>query len=194
MAILLEELALPYEIKSVEMNAVKKEPFISVNPNGRVPAIEDPNTGVTLWESGAILQYLSETYDKELRFTYNTVPEKYQLMQWLMFQMSGQGPYFGQYAWFTYFHPEKLPSVQERYMKEIERVTGVLDAWLQKHEFLVGDKLTYVDLAFVPWAGIASSLDKEGEKSTKEKFPAFSAWFDKMSARPSVKKIMSTEI
>lgn len=69
---------------------MKQEPFLSLNPNGRAPAIEDPNTGVTLWESGAIIEYLVETYDKEETISYTTSPERFLLKQWLHFQMSGQ--------------------------------------------------------------------------------------------------------
>lgn len=193
-AIILEELGLPYTLNEVEMSEIKKPPFTDVNPNGRVPAIEDPNTGITLWESGAIIQYLIETYDKDQALSYSTSPEKYQLNQWLMFQASGQGPYFGQAAWFKMFHHEQLPSAIERYVKEIERVIGVLDGWLQKHEFLVGDKLTYVDLAFVPWSAMVPRLngDSEGGKSIDlAKYPAYTKWMDSMLARASVKKLLA---
>lgn len=70
---------------------LKKEPFESINPNGRVPAIEDPNTGLNLWESGAIIEYLLETYDKEHKLSYTKSPEKFEQLEWLHFQMSGQG-------------------------------------------------------------------------------------------------------
>ncbi|EXJ74312.1 glutathione S-transferase [Cladophialophora psammophila CBS 110553] len=188
-AIILEELSIPYTMKEVDFSDIKKPPYTDICPNGRVPAIEDPNTGITLWESGAIVQYLVETYDKDRVLTYDTVPEKYQLNQWLMFQMSGQGPYFGQAAWFKVFHPEKLPSAQERYVREVERVTSVLDGWLQKRKFLVGDKLTYADLAFVPWAKNVLWLDDE-KTIDMAKYPAYSKWLDGMLARESVKKIL----
>lgn len=166
--------------------------YTDINPNGRLPAIQDPNTGVTLWESGAIIQYLIETYDKDAKLTYTTVPEKYFLNQWLMFQMSGQGPYFGQAAWFRVFHAEKLPSAIERYVKEIERVIGVLDGWLAKseHGVLVGDKITYADLAFVPWASSVPRLDAD-KSIDMDKYPAYSKWLAGMLARESVKKILA---
>jgi len=187
--IILEELAIPYTTKEVESSELKTAPFTDINPNGRVPAIEDPNTGVTLWESGAIVQYLVDTYDKDQVLTYNSVPEKYLLNQWLIFQVSGQGPYYGQAAWFKMFHPEKIPSAVERYMKEIERVVGVLDAWLQKHNgFLVGDKITYADLSFVPWARMVGMLDSD-KTIDMGKYPAYTKWLDAMQARESVKKI-----
>src|ERR1700761_929078 len=106
---------------------MKKDAFERVNPNGRAPAIEDPNTGITIWESVAIIEYLVETYDKEETFTYTASPEKWKIKQWLYYQvksnrelawishesansavqMSGQGPYFGQASWFILYHDEK---------------------------------------------------------------------------------------
>ncbi|KAF7505219.1 hypothetical protein GJ744_001148 [Endocarpon pusillum] len=141
LAVLLEELSLPYETIFKEFDELKKEPYLSANPNGRVPAIEDPNTGLVLAESGAIIQYLVETYDKSGSLTYTTAPEKYQLYQWLHFQMSGQGPYFGQKAWFSNYHAEKVPSAEARYEAEIKRVLGVIEAHLKKTggKYLVGE-------------------------------------------------------
>ncbi|ETI19755.1 hypothetical protein G647_08768 [Cladophialophora carrionii CBS 160.54] len=186
--IILEELGLPYTVKDVDNSELKQPPFTNINPNGRLPAIEDPNTGISLWESGAIIQYLIETYDKNETLTYTSIPEKYQLNQWLMFQMSGQGPYFGQAAWFKNYHPEKVPSAVERYVREVERVISVLDGWLQKHKFLVGDKLTYADLAFVPWCAGVPWLDSD-KTIDMAKYPAYSKWLGDMLARDSVKKV-----
>ncbi len=93
-------------------------------PTFSVPCIEDPNTNIVLWESGAIIEYLIETYDKEGKVSSSKSPEKFQEKQYLMYQMSGQGPYFGQAAWFANYHHEKIPSAIERYQKEIRRVIG----------------------------------------------------------------------
>lgn len=128
---LFEELGLNYEIKSFRFDDVKKKPFIDINPNGRVPAIEDPNTGLTLWESGAIYQYLAEQYDTPAHHvSYGTLQERHLCNQWLHFQMSGQGPYFGQYSWFRHLHPEKIQSALDRYANEIKRVLGVIEGVL----------------------------------------------------------------
>jgi glutathione S-transferase len=81
------------------------EPFESLNPNGRVPAITDPNTSLTLWESGAIVEYLLATYDPSQTLSYPSSPNKFLTQSWLHFQTSGQGPYFGQRAWFVFYHP-----------------------------------------------------------------------------------------
>jgi glutathione S-transferase len=79
-----------------------KEPLVSITPNGRMPAVEDPNTGIKVWESGAIIEYLLEVYDKEGRLSYSSSPQKYEQNCWKHFQMSGQGPYFGQLHWFLF--------------------------------------------------------------------------------------------
>jgi glutathione S-transferase len=161
-----------------------------------VPAIIDPNTNITLWESGAIAQYLIETYDQAQRISYQSSPEKYRCIQWLHFQTSGQGPYFGQAAWFQRFHAEKLPSAIERYVREIERVVSVMDAHLraQGTDFLVGDKCTYADMAFVPWGLAVPFLTKGGESGVsldlEARYPSYDAWMKRVCARDGVKKAL----
>lgn len=91
-ATILRELDIPYDWHEVEFVNVKDEAYTKVNPNGRLPAIIDPNTGITLWESGAIILYLIDQYDKEGKISYSTAPERYQCQQWLMFQVSGESP------------------------------------------------------------------------------------------------------
>ncbi|KAK2594183.1 hypothetical protein QQS21_008122 [Conoideocrella luteorostrata] len=187
-AIILEELSIPYEAKFVDFSQVKIEPFISVNPNGRIPGLEDPNTNITMWESGAIIDYLIDQYDTSNKLQYTSLKEKYQTKAWEHFQMSGQGPYFGQLIWFTRYHPEKVPSAVERYTKEIKRVTSVIDTHLKKQgtEYLVGDKLTYADLMFVPWATAVTPL--VGEHLAE--YDAYNAWLKKLTDRPVVSKIL----
>ncbi|RYP63031.1 hypothetical protein DL770_009475 [Monosporascus sp. CRB-9-2] len=142
--IILEELKLPYEIKRVGMAEVKREPYMSLNPNGRVPTIEDPNTGIVLWESGAIIEYLIETYDTTSTLSYpeSSFRETHHCRTWAYFQCSGQGPYFGQMGWFGHHHPEKIPSVLERYSNEIKRVDSVIDLHLEKQ---ASEYLRYTD-------------------------------------------------
>ncbi|KAM0712363.1 hypothetical protein Q7P37_011458 [Cladosporium fusiforme] len=191
-AIILNELDLPYETEIMDFADLKKEPFLSISPNGRVPAITDPNTNLTLWESGAIVEYLLNTYDAASHLHYRTSPNKHLTQQWLHFQTSGQGPYYGQKAWFTWYHEDKnLTSVLERYGSEIWRVIGVVDAHLGKTggEWLVGDKCTYADLAFVPWFWLCPGLMGDGfEQEWKSKYPTAWAWYQKLQARPSVTK------
>ncbi|KAI0174447.1 thioredoxin-like protein [Pestalotiopsis sp. NC0098] len=117
--IILEELKLPYKIHKLELTEVKSDDYVKLNPNGRLPTILDSNTGITLWESGAIIAYLIDHYDKNGDISFDTTPEKYLTKQWLAFQISGQGPYYGQAIWFARFHPEKLPSAIDRYVNEV---------------------------------------------------------------------------
>ena len=190
----LEELGLPYETKFLDFQSVKQEPFISFNPNGRVPAIEDPNTGLKLFESGAIIEYLVEQYDKSNKLCYTEMKEKYLTKSWLHFQMSGQGPYFGQKAWFTMFHPEKIPSAIERYENEIKRVLGVIDAHLKKQgtEYLVGSKCTYADVAWVPWDAFVEKLMGESFDMKKD-YPLTAAWHERVTSRPAIKKTLEAK-
>ena len=190
----LEELGLPFETKFLDFGSVKQEPYTSVNPNGRVPAIEDPNTGLKLFESGAIIEYLIEQYDKSNKLSYNETKEKYLTKCWLHFQMSGQGPYFGQKAWFTMFHSEKLPSAIERYENEIKRVLGVVDAHLKKQgtDYLIGNKCTYADVAWVPWNSFVPKLMGDSFDMKKE-FPLAAAWHDRVAARPAIAKTLETK-
>ncbi|KAF4972838.1 hypothetical protein FZEAL_9508 [Fusarium zealandicum] len=206
--ILCEELNIPYN--AIPVDNPKEESFQKINPNGRIPAIEDPNTGITLWESGAIIEYLVETYDKEHKLTFTTEPEKWHLKQYLHFQMSGQGPYYGQVChaddgakhkltvrkayWFEKYHPEPVQSAKDRYAEQVARVIGVLDKILQGKEYLVGDKCglfsTYADLAFIPWNLGAPSIGDLWEKyDIENKFPNYIAWQNRLMARPAVARI-----
>ena len=200
-AMVLEELGLPYEIKPISFSDVKKPDYVAINPNGRLPAIYDPNTDITLWESGAILEYLVDHYDKDRRISFAPgTPESYHAKQWLFFQASGQGPYYGQAVWFIKFHHEPLPSVIERYCKEVRRVSAVLDKYLdqqkEKHigndigtgPWLVGNKFSYVDIAFISWQiGIASTASKD--QYCLDDFPRVKEWLGKMTTRPAVKRV-----
>ncbi len=199
---ILEELDLPHEIIFVALSDVKKPEYVAINPNGRLPAIHDPNTNITLWESGAIMEYLIEHYDTQHRLSFaRGTPEYYHAKQWLFFQTTGQGPYYGQAAWFIKYHPEKLPSVIERYNKEVNRVSGVLDGHLarQKMEhqgsndndgpWLVGHKLSYADLAFVPYQRRIGML-LEKDQFNVDDFPHVKEWLRKMTSRKTVKTVL----
>ena len=135
--IILEELGLPYEVVPVPLSDVKKPEYVAINPNGRSPAIYDPNSDITLWKSGIVIEYLIELYDTECRLGFAPgTPESYHAEQWLYFQATGQGPYYGQSVWFKKFHSEQVPSAIERYTQKVSRVSGVLDGYLaqQKQE------------------------------------------------------------
>ncbi|RYP73000.1 hypothetical protein DL771_003868 [Monosporascus sp. 5C6A] len=137
----------------------------------------------------AILEYLVEQYDKDHKISYAEAPEKFLAKQWLFFQVSGQGPYYGQAVWFTRYHPEKLPSAVKRYVDEIHRVTGVLEKALEKGDWLVGDKCTYADLSFIAWQrGVPRFV-----VDIYEKFPKVGAWMKRMESRPAVRKIIEDQ-
>ncbi|TCD63264.1 Glutathione S-transferase 2 [Steccherinum ochraceum] len=186
---LLNELGLSYNTVYVNTkeNDHKKPPYLALNPNGRMPTLVDHKNGdFTVWESSAILLYIVDKYDTEKRFTVTSEEDRYHLYQWLFFQASGQGPYYGQSYWFNHIHPEKIPSAQERYKNETRRVLGVLESVLLKQEWLVGGKLTIADLTFVPWHNSLKGL--LGEEFDFEKgFPATYRWHTSISALPGVK-------
>ncbi|KAF9890790.1 glutathione S- transferase, nitrogen catabolite repression regulator [Aspergillus nanangensis] len=191
-AIILEELHLPYETRFVNFTDVKKEPFISLNPNGRLPAIEDPNTSLKLFESGAIVEYLLDQYDPDNKLAYAADDHQkyYDTKAWFHLQVSGQGPYYGQAGWFSRLAPEKIPLAIERYGNEIRRVTSVLNNVLKDREWLVGDKCTYADLVFMPWQRWAGRL-AANPGTLDEAFPYAASWFERLSERPSVKKVFA---
>ena len=204
-AIILEELGLPYEVVVIPLSDIKKPEYTTINPNGRLPSIQDPNTGITLWESGAIIEYLIEKYDKEHRLSFAAgSPEFYHAKQWLFFQATGQAPYFGQAAWFKKFHHEHIPSALDRYVKEVDRVSNVVEGWLVKQKekygdatssggpWLVGDKISYADLAFIQWQRIIAIILEKGEYD-EENYPEMKAWLDKMIARKAVAKVLQEQ-
>ena len=190
-AMLLEELKLPFTTTIVDKADLKKPAYEKININGRAPAIQDPNTGLTLWESGAIIEYLIETYDRnhDISFAPGT-SDYYHAKQWLYFQVSGQGPYFGQAVWFKVFHPEKIQSAQDRYVNEIRRVSGVLNRALDRKTFLVGEKYSYADVVFLSWyeAVIARVISDVFDISVE--FPNLQAWLNRIRARPAIAKTL----
>ena len=103
-AMLLTLLSIPHTTNPISFADVKSPAFLAINPNGRMPALHDPNTDITIWESGAIIEYLVETYDKERKLSFERgSKEDWMARQWLYFQVSGQGPYFGQVVWVCFF-------------------------------------------------------------------------------------------
>ena len=158
-----------------------------------MPAIVDPNNGdFVLWESGAIIEYLIDLYDKEHHLSPADPKQRYEAKQWLFFQTSGQGPYFGQAAWFHFFHGEKVQTARDRYVKEIQRVTKVLNAALEGRQWLVGDQCSFADVCFVPWYAIPPRLDFDQTgywEKTLAECPNFKSWLERLEARPAIMRI-----
>ena len=151
-AVVLEELGLTYESIYLDFSKGEQKALdhVKYNPNGRIPTLIDHQNGdFVIWESNAIMLYLADKYDTERRLAPADEKERYAMVQWLFFQASGQGPYFGQGVWFTRLHSEQIPSAQERYRNEIKRVWGVLESVLSKQEWLVGGKCTIADMSFI---------------------------------------------
>ncbi len=202
--VVLEVLGLPYESIYVPLANVKNPEYTAINPNGRLPAIYDPNTDITLWESGAIVEYLTETYDKENLLSFPAGTKEYYLAkQWIFFQTSGQGPYYGQAYWFMMFHNEKLPSAIARYIGEVNRVTGVLEGHLERQEkeygasangpWLVGNKFSYADVMFVPYQTVAALLFQENGYNP-DKYPHVKEWISKISSMEKVKNVVPSRL
>jgi GSH-dependent disulfide-bond oxidoreductase len=186
-SIMLEELALPYRVHPI--NIGKGEQFapdyVAINPKGKIPSLVDPDgpdgSPVAMMESGAILIYLA---DKTGSLLAKSGRGRYVALQWLMFQMGGVGPIFGQVHHFLRAAKEPVPYAIERYTKETQRLYGVLNARLQDHEYLAGE-YSIADIATYPWVA-----RYEWHKTNLADFPHVKRWFDAISARPAVQRGM----
>ncbi|KAH7420180.1 glutathione S-transferase II [Cadophora sp. MPI-SDFR-AT-0126] len=188
--IILEELQIPYELKLLSFLELTGEEFKNINPCGKVPVMYDPNHDILQWESGAIVLYLIEQYDTEKKLTFDTVKEKALLYQWLMFQMSGQGPFYGQLSWFNHLHSEPLPSAISRYTEQAHRILRILNDALEGKSWLVGDKCTYADLSFFMWNFILAIVMKCEGESPFDAYPNVKAWHERIADREAVKKVV----
>lgn len=198
-AIILEELNLPHEFVPIELTQVKSPAYLAINPNGRLPAIHDPNTDLSLWESGAIVEYLVERYDTTHKISFAPGTNDAQhARQWLFFQASGQGPYYGQACWFKKYHPEPVPSALQRYVDEVNRVSGVVNDYLASRTvapggdgpWLVGEKCSYADLAWSTWQIMVTKIIHKEDGYDVERFPVLKDWLDRMFKRESVRKVI----
>ena len=182
--IFLEEADLPYRIIPVDIGKGDqfKPEFLSLAPNNRIPAILDtePADGgapISVFESGAILQYLAE---KTGRFLPADVRGRTEVMEWLFWQMAGLGPMAGQNHHFVQYAPERIPYAMERYVNETNRLYGVLDKRLDGRDFIAGD-YSIADMAAYPWI-----VPYKSQKQNLEDFPHLRAWFKRMAERPAV--------
>lgn len=184
--IALEELGLPYEVHPVDIGKGEQfaPAFLAINPNHRIPAIVDTDANgkiVTLFESGAILIYLAE---KTGRLLPTETVARATTLQWLMFQMSGVGPMFGQESHFSSYAPEKVPYAIDRYQKEVRRLLCVLDTRLGQAEYLAGPEYTIADIATYPWT---RGVERRGGIDLAE-LPNLVRWRDAIKARPAVQR------
>jgi GST-like protein len=184
--IALEELGLPYTVIPVAIGQGEqfKPEFLAINPNHRIPAIVDPDgpggKRLALFESGAILIYLAEKAGKLIP---KDAAARYTCLQWVMFQMGGVGPMFGQFGHFNMYAPEKIPYAIERYGNEVKRLHRVLDKRLAQAEWLAGDEYSIADIITYPWLRFP---ERRGVDMTE--VPNVKRWFDAIDARPAVQR------
>ena len=190
-SIMLEETGLPYEPHLVrfDSNDQLSPEFLAVNPNNKIPAILDPNgpggKPLPLFESGAILLYLA---DKAQRFMPQEAAGRYQTIQWLMFQMGGVGPMFGQVGFFHKFagkdYEDKRP--RDRYVGEAKRLLGVLDRHLAGRDWMMGADYTVADIAIFPWVNVLNTFYGAGELVGMKDFSQVNRVLEVFLARPAV--------
>ena len=158
--------------------------FLKISPNNKIPAIVDPNgpagKSISIFESGAILLYLAA---KTGKFLPKSTRAKYDVLQWLMFQMGGLGPMLGQNHHFRLYAPEKIEYAINRYTNEAKRLYGVLDQQLSKHPYIAGKAYSIADIAIFPW-----TRNWKNQGIEIDEFPHFKKWFEKVSARPAVRR------
>ena len=184
--IMLEECGLPYQAHGVDIGAGDQfEPeFLAISPNNKIPAIVDPigpdGAPISLFESGAILLYLA---GKTGRFMPATTRGRYEMLEWLMFQMGGVGPMLGQAHHFRIYAPERIEYAVNRYTNEAKRLYGVMNKRLAKSKYMAGDEYTIADIAIFPWL---RSWKNQGIDWVD--YPHLKGWFDEIAARPAVRR------
>ena len=190
-SIMLEETGLEYRTHAINIGQSDQfaPDFVEISPNSKIPAILDPEgpdgKPYAMMESGAILVYLA---GKTGRFLPASDRKKFDALQWLMFQMGGVGPMFGQVHHFLRAAKEPVPYAIDRYGKEKDRLYGVLDSRLNAHEYLA-DEYSIADIATYPWVA-----RYEWHKTNLNDFPHVKRWFDAISARPAVQRGMKVPV
>jgi GST-like protein len=180
-SIALEEMGLPYKAHAIDISKDEQfaPAFLKISPNNRIPAIVDNDTGMSLFESGAILIYLA---DKTGKLLPKQGEDRYRVIEWLMWQMGGPGPMLGQVHHFVKYNKGKSAYAEERYSKEAQRLYGVLDRRLEGRDFVAGD-YSIADIAIWPWISRF-----EWQEVDLNKFPNVKRWYTTIAARPAVQR------
>jgi GST-like protein len=184
--VMLEECGLPYRAHAIDIGAGDqfKPEFLAISPNNKIPAILDPvgpdGAPISLFESGAILMYLA---GKTGKFMPATTRGRYEMLEWLMFQMGGVGPMLGQAHHFRIYAPEKIEYAVNRYTNEAKRLYSVMNKRLAKSKYIAGKEYTIADIAIFPWL---RSWKNQGIDWVD--YPHLKGWFDEVAARPAVKR------
>ena len=192
-SIALEELGLPYEAHTINIlkDDQKTPEFLSLNPNGKIPAIIDPDgpggRPLALFESGAILTYLA---DKTGKLAPSDPIARYQTLQWVFFQVGGVGPMFGQLGFFHKFAGREIEDKRplKRYADEARRLLGVLETQLSGRRWLMGDEYTIADIATFPWVRVLGGFYEAGELLGLDEFVNVNDWLARALDRPAVQK------
>ena len=192
-SIMLEEIGLPYEVHLVDIgkNETWTPDYLSLNPNGKIPAILDPDgpggKPLGLWESGAILVYLA---DKTGKLIPTDPAARYETLQWVFWQMAAVGPMFGQVGFFHKFagkdYEDRRP--RDRYVAESRRLLGVLEDRLKVRAFIMGDDFTIADISLIGWVRNLVTFYEAGELVDYAALKAVPAWVERCLARPAVER------
>ncbi len=187
-SIMLEECGLPYRVHKIDIGTNREQfapEYLKINPNGKIPSIVDPDgpggKPIAMMESGAILIYLAE---KTQRFLPQNL--RYQVLEWLMFQMGGVGPMFGQAHHFMRAKKDEVPYGSERYGNEAKRLYGVMDRRLGEHRYFAGSEYSIADIAIYPWVA-----RHEWHRVDLAAFPNVKRWYQAVGERPAVVKGMA---
>ena len=190
--IMVEELGVEYKIHPIAIGKDEQftPEFTKLNPNQKIPAIIDQDgpggKPYTLFESGAILMYMAE---KHGQFMPTEMAARYEVIQWLMFQMGGVGPIFGQTHHFRRAAPEKVPYGIERYTKETRRLWGVMNDRLADNEWFASSGYSIADIAVFPW-----TMRYEWQGISLDEFPHVKRWYEAMDARPGVQRGLAAQV
>ena len=181
-SIMLEEIGLPYTVHAIDIGKGDqfKPEFLAVSPNNRIPAIVDRDTGMSLFESGAILIYLA---DKTGKLLARDGQARWRAIEWLMWQMGGAGPIFGQAHHFLKYNRGKAPYAEERFAAETKRLYGVLDKQLADHPYVAGADYTIADVAIWPWVS-----RYEWHIGELKDYPNVVRWYRAVAARSAVQR------
>jgi GST-like protein len=187
--IMLEECGLPYNIHPIDISTDVQfsDEFVKINPNSKIPAMIDPDgpggKPYTLFESGAMLMYLAE---KSGKFMPKEMGARYQVIQWVMFQMGGIGPIFGQVHHFKRAAKEQVPYAINRYYNECRRLYGVLDKHLADKDYLANNEVSIADFCVLPWV-----FRHTWQEVDLADFPNVNRWYDTLMARPALTRGMN---
>jgi len=190
--IAVEELEVEYKIHPIAIGKGEQfsAKFTDLNPNQKIPAVIDRDgpdgKPYTMFESGAILMYLAEKHGKLMP---TDKIRRYEVIQWLMFQMGGVGPNLGQTHHFRRAAPEKVPYAIERFTNETRRLWGVMDKRLDDRDWLAADEFSIADIAVFPWA-----MRHEWQGISLDEFPNMKRWYETIEARPGVKRGLAAQV